>query len=191
MRLHPSIQLPCPFVFYRFYSAILIFREHHRHTEKRYRYIDRSIRAWIFYRQKLITFRKYTVRFSWIAFVSIGLSTYRNLDYPVYCCFAFFSLSLCHSIFVSRFSCLRRVRVTWRNWSSPDWRCKPRNMEAIYNLALFFIWWYLKSGRTKGEEASSASYAEFTDSYLQARVRARIKSHRGMVFVPVVCICVT
>lgn len=83
---------------------------------------------------KLITFRKYTVQFSWIAFVSIGLSTYRNLDYPVYCCFAFFSLSLCHSIFVSRFSCLRRVRVTWRNWSSPDWRCKPGNIEAIYTI---------------------------------------------------------
>lgn len=84
-RLHLSIQLPHPFVFYRFYSAILIFREHHRYREKRiYRYIDRSICAWISYRQKLITFRKYTVRFSWIAFVSIGLSTYRNLDYPVY-----------------------------------------------------------------------------------------------------------
>lgn len=78
---------------------------------------------------KLITFRGYRPVSRESAFVSIALSTYRNPDYPVYCCFAvlsfflppslppclplfyFFSLLLCtHPSLCS--ACLRKVRGT-------------------------------------------------------------------------------
>lgn len=171
-RLQPSIQLPCPFVF-----LSLLFRNFNfpvaciNVAEKRYRYIDRYIRAWISYR-KLITFRKYTVWFSRIAFVSIGLSTYQNLDYPVYCCFAasffsvfFFSFSICLFLFlvflVSQKSEGNMMQLKLA-WLAMQTRSQGISGLYIYTLALFFIWWYLKSERTKGERISSALYAEFS-----------------------------
>lgn len=92
-------------------------------------------------RRKVITFQIPSSFRESPSFPSV-LSTYRNLDYTVYCCFVaffFFSFSLSMiSIFVSHFACLRRARITWQNWRSLDCRCViDFGTSAVYNLALF------------------------------------------------------
>lgn len=140
---HPSnFRLSVAFIF-----PNLILREHASSLqgEAIYRRIDRSIRAWISYRRKVITFRKYRPVFA--NRLSSVLSTYHKprLPYIVVLPLFFFpsfsfslSLFVCVriSIFASRFCVSQKGGQHDANEACPIGD-RTADMSAVYNFTLF------------------------------------------------------
>lgn len=87
----------------------------------------------------------------------------------LFCCFVFFGFFFSFSIYLFLFLVFLVSQKSEGNmmqlklaWLAMQTRSQGISGLYIYTLALFFIWWYLKSERTKGERISSALYAEFS-----------------------------
>lgn len=141
---HPSnFRLSVAFIF-----PNLILREHASSLqgEAIYRRIDRSIRAWISYRRKVITFRKYRPVFA--NRLSSVLSTYHKPRLPYIVVLPLFfsplspslSLSLCPCPYL--YFCLSFLRISEgcgqhdANEACPIGD-RTADMSAVYNFTLF------------------------------------------------------